>query len=62
MKYNLQQDHVLKAWKVYCKTKNISFAEALQKHGLSAKAEESMQENRKIRNMQQSITEKNTFC
>lgn len=31
---------MLKAWKVYRKTKNISFAEALHRAWLSAKAEE----------------------
>ena len=31
---------MLKAWKIYRKTKNISFAEALHRAWLSAKAEE----------------------
>ena len=39
MKYNLSKI-MLKAWKVYRKTKNISFAEALHRAWLSAKAEE----------------------
>ena len=39
MKYNLSKI-MLKAWKVYRKTKNISFAEALHRASLSAKAEE----------------------
>ena len=38
MKYNLSKI-MLKAWKVYRKTKNISFAEALHRAWLSAKAE-----------------------
>ena len=36
MKYNLSKI-MLKAWKVYRKTKNISFAEALHRAWLSAK-------------------------
>ena len=39
MKYNLSKI-MLKAWKVYRKTKNTSFAEALHRAWLSAKAEE----------------------
>ena len=39
MKYNLSKI-MLKAWKIYRKTKNISFAEALHRAWLSAKAEE----------------------
>ena len=39
MKYNLSKI-MLKAWKVYRKTKDISFAEALHRAWLSAKAEE----------------------
>ena len=39
MKYNLSKI-MLKAWKVYRKTKNISFAEAFHRAWLSAKAEE----------------------
>lgn len=39
MKYNLSKI-MLKAWKVYRKTKGISFAEALHRAWLSAKAEE----------------------
>lgn len=39
MKYNLSKI-MLKAWKVYRKTKNIRFAEALHRAWLSAKAEE----------------------
>ena len=39
MKYNLSKI-MLKAWKVYRKTKSISFAEALHRAWLSAKAEE----------------------
>ena len=39
MKNNLSKI-MLKAWKVYRKTKNISFAEALHRAWLSAKAEE----------------------
>ena len=39
MKYNLSKI-MLKAWKIYRKTKNISFAEALHRTWLSAKAEE----------------------
>ena len=38
MKYNLSKI-MLKAWKIYRKTKNISFAEALHRAWLSAKAE-----------------------
>ena len=41
MKYNLSKI-MLKAWKVYRKTKNISFAEALHRAWLSAKAEEEL--------------------
>ena len=53
MKYNLSKI-MLKAWKVYRKTKNISFAEALHRAWLSAKAEENqMQRESKMRNMQQ---------
>ena len=33
MKYNLSKI-MLKAWKVYRKTKNISFAEAIIEHGI----------------------------
>ena len=43
MKYNLSKI-MLKAWKVYRKTKNISFAEALHRAWLSAKAEEIKEE------------------
>ena len=39
MKYNLSKI-MLKSWKVYRKTKNIRFAEALHRAWLSAKAEE----------------------
>lgn len=39
MKYNLSKI-MLKAWKIYHKTKNIRFAEALHRAWLSAKAEE----------------------
>ena len=39
MKYNLSKI-MLKAWKVYRKTKDISFAEALHRAWTSAKAEE----------------------
>ena len=39
MKYNLSKI-MLKAWKIYRKTKNISFAESLHRAWLSAKAEE----------------------
>ena len=39
MKYNLSKI-MLKAWKVYRKTKDISFAEALHRAWLFAKAEE----------------------
>lgn len=39
MKYNLSKI-MLKAWKIYCKTKDIRFAEALHRAWLSAKAEE----------------------
>lgn len=39
MKYNLSKI-MLKAWKIYRKTKDISFAEALHRAWLSAKAEE----------------------
>ena len=39
MKYNLSKI-MLKAWEVYRKTKDISFAEALHRAWLSAKAEE----------------------
>lgn len=39
MKYNLRKI-MLKAWKNYRKTKGISFAEALHRAWLSAKAEE----------------------
>ena len=39
MKYNLSKI-MLKSWKIYRKTKNISFAEALHRAWLSAKAEE----------------------
>ena len=38
MRYNLSKI-MLKAWKVYRKTKGISFAEALHRAWLSAKAE-----------------------
>ena len=39
MKYNLSKI-MLKAWKVYCSSKQISFGEALHRAWLSAKAEE----------------------
>ena len=39
MKYNLSKI-MLKAWKIYRKTKDIRFAEALRRAWLSAKAEE----------------------
>ena len=39
MKYNLRKI-MLKAWKTFRKTKGISFAEALHRAWLSAKAEE----------------------
>ena len=39
MKYNLSKI-MLKAWKIYRKTRAISFAEALHRAWLSAKAEE----------------------
>lgn len=39
MKYNLSKI-MLKAWKIYRKTKGIRFAEALHRAWLSAKAEE----------------------
>lgn len=39
MKYNLSKI-MLKAWKIYRKTKDIRFAEALHRAWLSAKAEE----------------------
>ena len=39
MKYNLSKI-MLKAWKIYRKTKDIHFAEALHRAWLSAKAEE----------------------
>ena len=39
MKYNLSKI-MLKAWKIYHKTKNIRFAEALHRAWLSVKAEE----------------------
>lgn len=39
MKYNLSKI-MLKAWKIYRKTKDISFAEALHRAWRSAKAEE----------------------
>lgn len=39
MKYNLSKI-MLKAWKIYRKTRGISFAEALHRAWLSAKAEE----------------------
>ena len=39
MKYNLSKI-MLKAWKIYRKTKNLSFADALHRAWLSAKAEE----------------------
>lgn len=39
MKYNLSKI-MLKAWKIYRKTKGINFAESLHRAWLSAKAEE----------------------
>lgn len=39
MKYNLSKI-MLKAWKIYRKTKGISFGESLHRAWLSAKAEE----------------------
>ena len=39
MRYNLSKV-MLKAWKIYRKTKGISFGEALHRAWLSAKAEE----------------------
>ena len=39
MKYNLSKI-MLKAWKIYRKTKDISFAESLHRAWTSAKAEE----------------------
>ena len=39
MKYNLSKI-MLKAWKIYRRTKDIRFAEALHRAWLSAKAEE----------------------
>ena len=62
MKYNLSKI-MLKAWKVYRKTKNISFAEALHRAWLSAKAEEI--NVKRIENAKQAagITEEtNTFA
>ena len=62
MKYNLSKI-MLKAWKVYRKTKNISFAEALYRAWLSAKAEEI--NVKRIENAKQAagITEEtNTFA
>ena len=47
MKYNLSKI-MLKAWKVYRKTKNISFAEALHRAWLSAKGRRNQcKENRR---------------
>ena len=48
MKYNLSKI-MLKAWKVYRKTKNISFAEALHRAWLSAKAEEINAKRRRMK-------------
>ena len=62
MKYNLSKI-MLKAWKVYRKTKNISFAEALHRAWLYAKAEEI--NVKRIENAKQAagITEEtNTFA
>ena len=62
MKYNLSKI-MLKAWKVYRKTKNISFAEALHRAWLSAKSEEI--NVKRIENAKQAagITEEtNTFA
>lgn len=58
MKYNLSKI-MLKAWKVYRKTKNISFAEALHRAWLSAKAEEvnnsRIETAKKVANVTESI-------
>ena len=52
MRYNLSKI-MLKAWKIYRKTKGINFAEALHRAWLSAKAEKSMQRESKLQNRQQ---------
>ena len=62
MKYNLSKI-MLKAWKVYRKTKNISFAEALHRAWLSAKAEEFNTKSIEVEKLAASITEEtNTFA
>lgn len=62
MKYNLSKI-MLKAWKIYRKTKDIHFAEALHRAWLSAKAEEI--NAKRIENAKQAagiIEETNTFA
>ena len=52
MKYNLSKI-MFKAWKVYRKTKNIRFAEALHRAWYLQRQKKSMQRESKMRNMQQ---------
>ena len=52
MKYNLSKI-MLKAWKVYRKTKNISLQKHFTEHGYLQRQKKSMQRESKMRNMQQ---------
>ncbi len=62
MKYNLSKI-MLKAWKVYRKTKDISFAESLHRAWLSAKAEEINAKRIEDAKQEAGITEEtNTFA
>ena len=61
MRYNLSKI-MLKAWKVYRKTKGISFAEALHRAWLSAKAEKVNTKRIEQRKADAGITEEiNTY-
>lgn len=62
MKYNLSKI-MLKAWKIYRKTKNIRFAKALHRAWLSAKAEEINAKRIECAKQDAGITEEtNTFA